>query len=150
MAERATLRSLIRAIAESVAGAQHEVERRQAAHLRSFFDDDLRPVRMPMRVPSTRADAAPGDEDLIEPALLSLLPPSPLRIAEAQVAFAVELGAVEGDDVLVALPETGGAPSAGARGLMANVVIRFREAEIPGGVDGLLAQLSKSRDASAD
>ncbi len=169
MAGRATLRSLIQAVAAAIASAQQEVERQQILNLGSFFDKNLRPLLMKMRVPSLRHDAEPGEEDLLEIPLLTMLPHNPLRISEAQVEFDIELGGIEDDGVLdtagsvkamqdadgttptmkirrVLTEAFNGAPS--VRGPKAHVVIKVCDAEVPEGLARLLTELNKMHGVS--
>jgi hypothetical protein len=163
MAERTTLRALIQGIAGAIASAQQEVERQQILNIGGFFDKALRPLLMSMRLPSLRHDAAPGEEDILDVPILTLVPLNPLRISEVQVEFDIELGGVEDDGTLES-PETVKAltkddtspvpkvrriltdafnGSSAAKGPKAHVVVKVRDAEVPEGLARLLTELNK-------
>lgn len=164
MAERTTLRALVQGIAGAITSAQQEIERQQILNLGAFFDKALRPLLMSMRVPSMRHDAKPGEEDILEVPLLTIVPHSPLRITEVQIDFDIELGGVEDGGVLeppesveAMLAKEGTAPppkvrriladafsgASSAKGPKAHVMIKVRDAEIPEGLARLLTELNK-------
>ncbi|MDP9102427.1 MAG: DUF2589 domain-containing protein [Pseudomonadota bacterium] len=163
MAGRTTLRSLIQGIAGAIASAQQEVERQQILNLGGYFDKMLRPLLMSIRVPSLRHDAEPGEEEILDIPILTLVPHNPLRISEVQVEFDIELGGVEDDGALDMPPavnamgrdDTSPEPkvrriltdafngASSAKGPKAHVVIKVRDAEVPEGLARLLTELNK-------
>jgi hypothetical protein len=164
MAERTTLRALVQGMAGAIISAQQEIERQQILNLGAFFDKALRPLLMSLRVPSLRHDAKPGDEEILDVPLLTVVPHSPLRISEVQIDFDVELGGVETSGILdtpesvqsMLNQEGTAAPpkirrimadafngSSSAKGPKAHVTLKVREAEIPEGLARLLTELNK-------
>lgn len=164
MADRTTLRSLVQGVAGAIISAQQEVERQQILNLGAFFDKSLRPLMMNMRLPSLRHGAEPGEEDILEVPLLTVVPHSPLRISEVQIDFDIELGGVEEGEVMdppdavrAMLSDEDTAPppvvrhiltdsfngSDAAKGPKAHVVIKVRDAEVPEGLARLLTELNK-------
>ena len=86
-----SLKALVHAITGAVASAQAEVERSQIVGLGSFFNEDLTPKLMRIRLPSMK----PGDngKPIVHAVpLITLMAPSQLRIKEAEFRFKVELG----------------------------------------------------------
>jgi hypothetical protein len=84
--------NLVEAIARSVAKAQDQVERHQIKNLLSYFDRNSRPHGIEFKVPSRRADAKPGEEDLYAVPLLSLVSINVLQIKDVEIKFSVDMG----------------------------------------------------------
>jgi Protein of unknown function (DUF2589) len=87
-----SLHDLIEALANSVTAAQDRVERFQIANLSRYFDENQRPVRVEVRVPSLRPSAEPGDEDVLSVPLLALIGSVRLGIREVDISMEVDLG----------------------------------------------------------
>ena len=87
-----SLHDLIEALANSVAQAQDQVERFQIANLSRYFDENHRPVRVEVRVPSLRPSARAGDEDVISVPLLALIGSVRLAIKDVDIAMEVDIG----------------------------------------------------------
>ena len=86
--------SLVEAISRAVAKAQDQVERHQIKNLLSYFDQDSRPHGIEFKVPSRRADARPGEEDLYSVPLLSLVSINVLKIKDVDIKFSVDMGEI--------------------------------------------------------
>lgn len=85
---------LVEAISRSVAKAQDEVERHQIKNLLNYFDKNSRPHGIEFKVPSRRADAKPGEEDLYSVPLLSLVSINVLKIKDVDIKFSVDMGEI--------------------------------------------------------
>lgn len=97
MTRPASLESLIEAMAGAVVDAQGRIEDAQVAHIARFFDDDLRPRSVVVRVPSMQAGAPDGGEDLYRVPLLPLVPTTSLRIKDVEISFDADLGTLFSD-----------------------------------------------------
>lgn len=93
-----SLDSLVAALASSVAEAEHVVRTHQLRNLRTFFNDDNKPVTVELQVPSVRSDAKPGEHDNLAVPLLTLINVSNMSIAEMEVTFSTSLGDVNMPD----------------------------------------------------
>ncbi len=87
-----TLHDLIEALANSVTEAQDRVERFQISNLRRYFDENDRPIRVEVRVPSLRPGAEPGDEDVIAVPLLAVVGTARLAIKDVEISMDVDIG----------------------------------------------------------
>jgi Protein of unknown function (DUF2589) len=87
-----SLHDLIEALANSVTQAQDRVERFQIANLGRYFDENQRPVRVEVRVPSLRPSAVPGEEDIINVPLLALIGSVRLAIKDVDISMEVDIG----------------------------------------------------------
>jgi hypothetical protein len=87
-----SLHDLIEALANSVTEAQDRVERFQIANLSRYFDENQRPVRVEMRVPSLRPSAAAGEEDVVTVPLLALVGTVRLAIKDVEISMEVDIG----------------------------------------------------------
>lgn len=102
MAQRG-LDNLLRAIHESVLHAQQSTEEQHILQLEKYFDPDGLPIVKEISVPSLRLDAAPNEMDVIRIPLLSLIPPTAIKIKKMSVKFQVGLNSSD----LLDGPETG-------------------------------------------
>lgn len=111
MADNVTLHDLVEALANAVVEAQDRVERYQTSNVQRYFDENNRPRRIGIVVPSIRSDAEPGDEDLLPVPLLALVNATRLAIKEVEVSMNVRLGSLteltELTDPAEKAPETG-------------------------------------------
>jgi Protein of unknown function (DUF2589) len=107
-----SLHDLIEALANSVAQAQDQVERFQIANLSRYFDENHRPVRVEVRVPSLRPSAHVGDEDIISVPLLALIGSVRLAIKDVDIAMEVDIGELGSDQDDTAADKTGLAAAA--------------------------------------
>lgn len=92
MAQSVELEALIDAVASAVIGAQDKIEVYQAGLLSQYLDPEHRPRVLEIRVPSTRADAKPGDEVTLHVPILSLVGATRLAISSMEVTMDVDLG----------------------------------------------------------
>jgi len=156
-----SLRSLVDAIAGSVADAQTLVARGQIEGLASFLDDEGRPRTLDVRVPSIRPGAKPGEEDVYSAPLMALVPHTAMRIRQVEVRFDVELGDLDGDSPApgetrtavdaatatrrsLSVNPTAG-PGADRRGTTANVTLIVESLEVPEGLARLLGEVVKTQ-----
>ena len=86
-----SLKALVQAITSAISAAQSEVDRQQVTTLSEYFDDNLRPRVMRMRLPSLRPDDN-GAEIIHAVPVLTLVSPSQLRIKEVEFQFRVAMG----------------------------------------------------------
>ncbi|QWT19097.1 DUF2589 domain-containing protein [Bacillus sp. NP157] len=94
MTSAAPLEGLIEAMASAVVEAQGRIEQAQVAHLGDYFDEDNRPKSVVIRMPSMKAGAEAGDEDLYRAPLLPLVPTASLRIKDVEISFDADLGSL--------------------------------------------------------
>ena len=99
MAQRG-LDHLLRAIHEAVLSAQQSTEEQHIYQLEKYFDPDGNPIIKEILVPSLRMDAEEGAMDLLKIPLISLIPPTAIKIKEMRIQFQVGLNSGEllGDD----------------------------------------------------
>lgn len=95
MAILTSLEDMVRAIAGSIMQAQHMVEKAQLGNISTFFDDDHRPSMLEVALPALHSTAAPGEHQVYQVPVLSLVPHSSLVIGEAEIDLDVEIGAFE-------------------------------------------------------
>lgn len=105
MADGVTLHDLIEAIAGAVIGAQDRIERYQISNLRSFFDENNRPVGVEVRMP--KVGGGDGEETNIRVPLLALIGAARLSIKDVEVSMDIEIG-----DLTTTPSESGGAGQA--------------------------------------
>ena len=111
-----SLHDLIEALANSVAQAQDQIERFQIANLSRYFDENHRPVRVEVRVPSLRPSARSGDEDIISVPLLALIGSVRLAIKDVDIAMEVDIGELRSEAVDDPADTTGSKAGAGVGG----------------------------------
>jgi hypothetical protein len=92
MASNIRLNDLIEALAGAVIEAQDNIERHQISNLRSYFDDQMRPKRLVVRLPSIQPQAEPGSEDYYRAPLLPLVSANMLKIKDVEITFDADLG----------------------------------------------------------
>lgn len=92
MASNIRLNDLIEALAGAVIEAQDNIERHQIANLRSYFDDQMRPRSLVVRLPSIQPQAEPGSEDYYRAPLLPLVSANMLKIKDVEITFDADLG----------------------------------------------------------
>lgn len=95
MAILTSLEDMVRAIAGSIMHAQHMVEKAQLANIASFFDDSHKPAMLEVALPALHSTAAPGEHQLYQVPVVSLVPHGSLVIGEAEIDLDVEIGAFE-------------------------------------------------------
>ncbi len=90
MAGRESLENLIEGLAGAVVEAQSRIERHQIENFLSFFDEDKRPKKIDILVPSLHPEA--GDEDVrYRVPFLPLVASSLLKIKEVEISFDTEI-----------------------------------------------------------
>jgi len=97
MASRESLDNLIEGLAGAVVEAQRRIETHQISNFLSFFDEDKRPKKIDVLVPSLHPEAAGADVRYRVP-LLPLVASSLLRIKEVEISFDTDLIGVVDDD----------------------------------------------------
>lgn len=106
-----TLHELIEALANSVTAAQDQVERFQIANLSRYFDENHRPVRVEVRVPSLRPSAEPGEEDIIAVPLLAVVGSVRLAIKDVEISMEIDIGELTAPEGSAGGPEVASPPS---------------------------------------
>ncbi len=97
MAEKESLENLIEGLAGAVVEAQQRIEHHQIENLLSFFDEDRRPKKIDILMPSLHPDAK-GEDVRHRVPLLPLVASSLLRIKEVEISFDTEFVGVTGQD----------------------------------------------------
>jgi Protein of unknown function (DUF2589) len=87
-----SLHELITALANAVTEAQDRVERFQVANLQRYFDENQRPIRIEVRVPSLSPEAQPGDEQIIAVPLLAVVGMVRLAIKDVEISMEIDIG----------------------------------------------------------
>ncbi len=90
MATKASLDDLIEGLAGAVVEAQRRIETHQIDNFLSFFDEDQRPKKIDVLVPSLHPDADGKDVRYRVP-ILPLVASSLLRIKEVEISFDTDL-----------------------------------------------------------
>lgn len=86
-----TLDDLLRAIHNAILKAQQLTEQQHMRQLRNYFDDDDRAIVRDIKVPSNHPDANPGDYMILKVPLMSLIPPSAIKIKSLTVKLKLVL-----------------------------------------------------------
>lgn len=88
-----SLHDLIESMANAVIEAQDRIERYQISNLSRYFDQDDRPVSVPLRLPNNSPQAGSDEPDrVINVPLLALVTCNQLKIKDVEIAFDVDLG----------------------------------------------------------
>lgn len=95
MADKESLDNLIEGLAGAVVEAQRRIETHQLDNFLSFFDEDRRPKKIDILMPSLHPDAK-GEDVRHRVPLLPLVAGSLLRIKEVEISFDTELVGVTG------------------------------------------------------
>lgn len=90
MATKASLDDLVEGLAGAVVEAQRRIETHQIDNFLSFFDDDRRPKKIDVLVPSLHPEAEGKDVRYRVP-ILPLVASSLLRIKEVEISFDTDL-----------------------------------------------------------
>jgi len=98
MAGRESLEDLIEGLAGAVVEAQNRIETHQINNFLSFFDQDKRPKKIDILVPSLHPEKQDDDVRYRVP-LLPLVASSLLRIKEVEISFDTDLIGITGDDI---------------------------------------------------
>lgn len=83
---------LLQAIHNSVLKAQELTEEQHIKQLEKYFDDEGKPIMQKIQIPSLDPDHEEGQMVAIQVPLMSLLPPSAIKIKEMKVDFEIGLG----------------------------------------------------------
>lgn len=86
------LDTLLRAIHNAVIRAQEITEEQHILQLDKYFDEEGKPIVQELELPSMNPDAAPGTSAIVKVPLLSLIPPTAIKIKELKVDFNTSLG----------------------------------------------------------
>jgi len=90
MADKETLDNLIEGLAGAVVEAQQRIETHQINNFLDYFDEDRRPKKFDILVPSLHPDAK-GEDVRYRVPLLPLVASSLLRIKEVEISFDTDL-----------------------------------------------------------
>lgn len=83
---------LLKAIHNSVLRAQELTEEQHIHQLAKYFDEDGLPIIQEIQVPTLDPDDDPDNMEVLKVPLMSLLPPSAIKIKTLKVAFQAALG----------------------------------------------------------
>ncbi len=97
MANRESLDNLIEGLAGAVVEAQRRIETHQISNFLSFFDEDNRPKKIDLLLPSLHPDAK-GEDVRYRVPLLPLVASSLLRIKEVEISFDTDLVGITDND----------------------------------------------------
>lgn len=97
MASRESLDNLIEGLAGAVVEAQRRIETHQISNFLSFFDEDNRPKKIDLLLPSLHPDAK-GEDVRYRVPLLPLVASSLLRIKEVEISFDTDLVGITDND----------------------------------------------------
>jgi len=90
---------LLQAIHNSVLKAQELTEEQHIHQLRKYFDEEGKPIMQKILVPSLDPDHEPEEMVPIQVPLMSLLPPSAIKIKEMKVDFEIGLGKMNTNEI---------------------------------------------------
>lgn len=86
---------LLQAIHHAVLRAQEFTEEQHIHQLAKYFDEDGKPIVQELQVPTLDPDDDPDNMVTLKVPLMSLLPPSAIKIKELKVDFQVSLGKIK-------------------------------------------------------
>lgn len=89
---------LLQAIHDAVLKAQEFTEEQHIKQLDRYFDDNGKPIVKELQVPTLDPDDDPENMVTLAVPLMSLLPPSSIKIKELKVNFQVALGKLKLSD----------------------------------------------------
>lgn len=89
------LDDLLQAIHDAVIEAQIITEKQHINQLQKYFNEDGTAQMLSIRVPSMQANATEGETETLNVPLITLVPPSTIKIKRMKVDFKVALGSVE-------------------------------------------------------
>lgn len=115
MAGQESLENLIEGLAGAVVEAQSRIERHQIENILSFFDEDNRPRKIDVLVPSLHPDAKDHHGVRYRVPLLPLVASSLLKIKEVEISFDTEIvGLTEPEENQSTSKENGASDGTGA------------------------------------
>lgn len=86
---------LLQAIHHAVLRAQEFTEEQHINQLSKYFDEDGKPIIQEIQVPTIDPDDDPDNMVTLRIPLMSMLPPSSIKIKELKVDFQVALGKIK-------------------------------------------------------
>ncbi len=86
---------LLQAIHNAVLRAQELTEEQHIHQLGKYFDDEGKPIIQELQVPTLDPDDDPDNMVTIKVPLMSLLPPSAIKIKELRVSFKAAMGKIK-------------------------------------------------------
>lgn len=86
---------LLQAIHNAVLKAQEITEEQHIMQIAKYFDEDGKPIIQELHVPTLDPDDDPDKMSTLRVPLLSLLPPSAIKIKELRLSFKVGLGKIK-------------------------------------------------------
>ncbi|PIB35281.1 hypothetical protein BFP72_07650 [Reichenbachiella sp. 5M10] len=86
---------LLQAIHNAVLRAQELTEEQHIHQIGKYFDEEGKPIIQELQVPSLDPDDDPDNMVTLRVPLMSLLPPSAIKIKEMKVNFEVALGKIK-------------------------------------------------------
>ncbi len=98
MAGQESLENLIEGLAGAVVEAQRRIEDHQLKNFKSYFDEDDRPKKIDIRVPSLDPNAKPDEDALYRVPLLPIVASSLLRIKDVEITFDADLVGLTGEE----------------------------------------------------
>lgn len=104
MAGNASLDNLIEGLAGAVVEAQRRIEAHQISNFLSFFDEDNRPKKLDILLPSLHPEKL-GEDVRYRVPLLPLVASSQLRIKEVEISFDTDLIGIMDDETEDGAPE---------------------------------------------
>jgi hypothetical protein len=88
---------LLQAIHNAALKAQEITEEQHIMQIAKYFDEDGKPIIQEIQVPTLDPDDDPETMTTLKVPLLSLLPPSAIKIKELKLSFKVGLGKIKVD-----------------------------------------------------
>ena len=89
------LDDLLQAIHDAVIEAQTITEKQHIRQLQKYFNEDGTAQMLTIRVPSMKHDAADNETETLHVPMITLVPPSAIRIKQMKVDFKVALGSLD-------------------------------------------------------
>lgn len=83
------------AIHDAVLEAQTITEKQHINQLQKYFNEDGTAQMLTIRVPSLNPEAAEGETETLQVPMITLVPPSAIKIRRMKVDFQVALGGIE-------------------------------------------------------
>jgi len=121
------LDQLLQAIHDAVLEAQMISEKQHIHQLQKYFNEDGTPQMISIRVPNMHPNSAPGELETLQVPLITLVPPSAIKIKRMKVDFKVALGSMAqtetGKSLMIDIGGSGGL--FGRKQSTANIEITF-------------------------
>lgn len=127
------LDDLLQAIHDAVLEAQIISEKQHINQLQKYFNEDGTAQMLSIKVPSMRPESAAGETETLNVPLITLVPPSAIKIKRMKVDFKVVLGAMQkkasGSSLQIDMGGSGGL--FGKKQSTANIEIIFAGSDPP-------------------